>query len=124
MCFPTNAEQYVHFRSFIFHLSGCCWLMTEKGGSARVVAVSVCFFLSESNSLAEPRFADTRNPGAFRQARILFFRVLASQGASQDAREGSEGAVVNQGRQERRPGVPRMGALLGAVGSLSDQSSN
>lgn len=40
MCFPTNAERYVHFRSFIFHLSGCCWIMTEKGGRARVVAGS------------------------------------------------------------------------------------
>lgn len=39
MRFPTNAEQYVHFRSFIFHLSGCCRIMNGEGG-ARVVAVS------------------------------------------------------------------------------------
>lgn len=38
MCFPTIAEHYVHFRSFIFHLSG--WIMTEKGGRAPIVAVS------------------------------------------------------------------------------------
>lgn len=39
-------------------------------------------------------------------------------------REGSGGAVVNQGRQQRRPGIPRMRVLLGAVGFFSDQSSN
>lgn len=36
MRFPTNAEQYVHFRSFIFHLSGCCRIMNGEEG-ARVL---------------------------------------------------------------------------------------
>lgn len=36
MRFPTNAEQYVHFRSFIFHLSGCCGIMNGEEG-ARVL---------------------------------------------------------------------------------------
>lgn len=72
MCFPTNADE--HFRSFIFHLSGCCGLMTEKGGSAPVVAVSGGFFLSDSNSLAEPRFADNPECGRFSCERgFLFF---------------------------------------------------
>lgn len=64
MCFPTNAEQYVHFRSFIFHQSGCFWIMSEKGGHARVVAEK----LPEIDLLAEPRFSDTRN----RCALVLF----------------------------------------------------
>lgn len=33
MRFPTNAQQYVHFRSFIFHLSGCCRIMNGEEGA-------------------------------------------------------------------------------------------
>lgn len=33
MRFPTNAQQYVHFRSFIFHLSGCCRIMKGEEGA-------------------------------------------------------------------------------------------
>lgn len=93
MCFPTNADE--HFRSFIFHLSGCCGLMTEKGGSVPVVAVSVGFFLSDSNSLAEPRFADNPECRRFSCERgFLFFGVLASRGCL----PGLAGGVGGSGR--------------------------
>lgn len=41
MRFPTRAQQHVHFRSFIFHLSGCCRIMNvEEGARALLLLAS------------------------------------------------------------------------------------